>query len=126
MSYMFRPQTCRFVLYTPFNEIISDHLQNLASDPINGSLLNFESSSDKPLKSVVVEIDADGNVSKVSMIDPKTLSADVIFDFSNDEFIHFGESSLDLICGHPLFHVLQQTFAAHYRNGDYSVTVTAL
>jgi hypothetical protein len=126
MSYMFQPQNCRFFLYAPFNKIINDHLRNLALDAINGVLLIFESSSDKQLQSVVVEIDADGNVSKVSMIDPKTLSADVIFDFSNDEFIHFGESSLDLICGHPLFHVLQQTFAAHYRNGDYSVTVTAL
>ena len=65
------------------------------------------------------------NVSKVSMIDPKTLSAEMIFDFGNDEFKHYGET-LDLICGHPRFHMLQQTFAAHYRNGDYSVTVTAL
>jgi hypothetical protein len=126
MSYMFRPQTCRFVLYTPFNEIINSHLQNLAFDPINGVLLTFENSSDRQRQSVTVEIDPEGNVSKVSMIDPKTLSADVIFDFSNDEFIHFGESSLDLICGHPLFHMLQQTFVAHYQNGDYSVTIIAL
>jgi hypothetical protein len=125
MSYMFQPQTCRFLLYTPFNKIINDHLRNLALDAINGVLLTFESSSDKPLQPVIVEIDADGNVSKVSMNDPKTLSAKIIFDFGNDEFNHYGES-LDLICGHPLFQMLQQTFVAHYQNGDYSVTITAL
>ena len=79
MSYMFQPQTCRFLLYTPFNKIINDHLQNLAFDPINGVLLSFESPADKQRQSVTIEIDADGNVSKVSMIDPKTLSADVMF-----------------------------------------------
>jgi hypothetical protein len=125
MLYMFQPQSCRFMLYGPFNEIIDDHLRNLALDPINGVRLTFESSTDKQPQSLTVEIDAEGNVSSVSVTNPETLSTEMIFDFGNDEFIHYGES-LDLICGHPLFHMLQQTFAAHYRNGDYSVTVTAL
>jgi hypothetical protein len=123
-SIMFRPQNCRFFLYAPFNEIMNDHLQNLAFDPVNGALLTFESSSDQQLQSVIVEIDSEGNVSRVSVVNPVTGSVDMSFDFSGGVFIHHGDC-LDIICGHPLFHMLQQTFAAHYQNGHYSVTVTA-
>jgi hypothetical protein len=125
MSYTFQPQNCRFFLYAPFSEIIDNHLQNLAFDPNTGVRLTFVSSADKQRQSVTIEIDADGNISKISMIDPKTLLAEMIFDFGNDEFDHYGET-LDLICGHPLFHMLQQTFVARYQNGGYSVTITAL
>ena len=124
MSTMIEPQNCPFFLYDSFNRIISDQLHNIALDSGNGVAIAFTSSS-KYQRSVAVEIDSNGCVSKVSVIDPETLSIEMIFDFGNDEFIHYVDS-LDLICGHPLFHMLQQTFAAHYRNGDYSVTVTAL
>jgi hypothetical protein len=124
MSYMFQPQTCRFFLYAPFNEIINDHLQNLAFDPVNGALLTFENSSDKQLQTVVVEIDSDGNVSRVSITNPQTLAAEMIFDFNKDVFIHYG-TPLAIICGHSIFHALQQTIPTRYREGHYSVTVTA-
>ena len=124
MSTMIQPQSCRFMLYAPFSETINDHLQNLAFDPVNGALLTFESASDKQLQSVIVEIDSEGNVSKVSVINPVTGSAEMIFDFGNDEFIHYGDP-LELICGHSIFHALQQTIPARYREGHYSVTVTA-
>lgn len=122
---MFQPQSCRFMLYGSFSKVIDDQLEILAFEPINGVLLAFMSSSDKHRQSVTVEIDSEGNVSRVSLIDPVTGSSEMIFDFGNDEFIHYGDS-LDLICGHPLFHMLQQTTVAHYQAGHYSVTVTAL
>lgn len=121
---MFQPQNCRFFLYAPFSEIINDHLQNPSFDPVNGALLTFESSSDKPLQSVIVEIDSEGNVSRVSVTNPQTLSVEMIFDFNKDVFIHYGEP-LELICGHSIFHALQQTIPARYRAGHYTVTVTA-
>jgi hypothetical protein len=124
MSYMFQPQSCRFMLYAPFSEIINDHLQNLAFDPVNGALLTFESASDKQLQSVTVEIGSDGNISRVSVTNPQTLSTEMIFDFNKGVFIHYG-TPLAIICGHSIFHALQQTIPAQYREGHYLVTVTA-
>ena len=125
MPYAFQPQTCRFFLYGSFTEIINDQLQNLPFDPLNGIRLSFQCIGTGCRQSLDMEIDPSGNIAKVTAIDPRTRSAEMTFDFVNGQFIHY-EDSLDLICGHPLFHMLQQTFAAHYQNGGYSVTVTAL
>ena len=124
MSTMIQPQSCPFFLYDSFNKIINDQLHDIALDSGNGVALTFESSSDNQLQTVTVDIDSEGNVSKVSVIESETGAPEMIFDFGNDEFIHYGDS-LDLICGHPLFHMLQQTTVAHYQADHYSVTVTA-
>ena len=123
MPYAFQPQTCSFMLYGPFNQIINDQLQNLPFEPINGVPLKFQYCIDEYNQSVTVEIDPLGSIAKVSVTEAETIS--MLFDFTNDEFIHYGES-LELICGHPLFHMLQKTFPAHYQAGHYIVTVTAL
>ena len=125
MSYMFQPQSCPFFLFNPFSQIINDQLQNLPFDPINGVRLSFRCCTDECNQSLTVEIDSAGSIAKVKVINPETNSAEMIFDFSRNVFNHYGES-LDLICGHPLFHMLQQIFVAHYQNGGYSVTITTL
>jgi hypothetical protein len=122
---MFQPQSCRFMLYGPLNKIINDQLQSLPFDPISGVQLSFQCSHPDCHQSVTIEIDSGGNLSKLSVIDPDTNSANMIYDFSRDVFIHYRDS-LDLICGHPLFHVLQQTTAAHYQAGHYTINVTPL
>ena len=124
-SIMFQPQSCRFLLYGPFREIISNHTNSLPFEPANGVQLLFQSRRQEHGPSVSIEIHSDGNVSKVIVIDKVTNVIDMIFDFGTDQFIHYGES-LDLVCGHPLFHVLQQTFATKYQKGHYSVVVNAL
>ena len=126
MSYMFQPRSCRFMLYGPFTKIINDQLQNLPFNSVNGVRLSFQCSHPDCHQSVSVEIDPDGNLSKLSVIDPETNFADMIFDFSEDVFFHYGDPPLDLIASHPLFHMLQQTTAAHFNAGHYSVTVTSL
>jgi len=126
MSYMFKPQTCRFMLYGPFNKIINERLQSLPFEAINGVRLSFRCSHIDCHQSLTIEIDSEGNLSKLSVIDPETNSADMIFDFSGDVFIHYGDSPLDLICGHPIFHQLQHSIPFHYQTGHYSVTVTPL
>ncbi len=125
MTFMFQPQSCRFMLYGPFNKIINDQLQILQFDPIHGVELSFQCCTKECSQSVTIVIDPKGNLSKLSVIDPETNSAEMIFDFSRNVFNHYGEP-LDLICGHPIFHRLQQATAARYREGHYSVTVTAL
>ena len=125
MSTMVRPQSCPFFLYDSFNEIITAQLHNIPLDAGNGIAITFESSSDNQLQTVTVEIGPEGNVSKVSVINPETLSIEIIFNFSKGEFIHYGDS-LELICGHSIFHALQQTIPAGYREGYYSVSVTVL
>jgi hypothetical protein len=124
MAYIFQPQSCRFMLFSPFTEIITDQLQNLPFDPVNGIRLSFQSCTSDCRQSVNIEIDSEGNLSKLSVIDTETNSADMIFDFSGNEFIHHNES-LDLTCANPLFQMLQQTFPAHYQAGHYAVIVTA-
>jgi hypothetical protein len=74
---------------------------------------------------VTVEIDPEGILSKLSVIDPETKAEDMTFDFSGDVFIHYCEL-LDLIVSHPIFHMLQQTTVAHLHAGHYAVTVTPL
>ncbi len=123
MPYAFQPQTCCFMLYGPFTRIINDQLQNLPFKSIKGVQLDFQCDSDKCRQSVTIKIDPQGNIANVSVIEAETIS--MLFDFNNDEFIHYGEP-LDLICGHPLFHMLQQTFPAHYQADHYTVTATAL
>ena len=125
MSYMFQPQTCRFMLYGPFNKIINDQLQILQFDPIHGVELSFQCCTKECSQSVTIVIDPKGNLSKLSMIDPETNSAEMIFDFSGNVFNHYGES-LDLITAHPIFHRLQYSIPFHYQAGHYSVTVTPL
>ena len=125
MSYMFQPKTCRFMLYGPFIEIITNQLQNLTFDPIDGVRLSFQCSGDECHRPVVIEIDPEGSISKLSVIEPTIHTAEMIFDFSNDELIFYGDS-LELIVGHSIFHMLQQTIASHYQAGHYSVTATAL
>ena len=125
MSIMFRPQTCRFFLLGPFNDIIKDHLQSLPFEPINGVQLFFQCSSPECRQSVTVEIDPQGNIAEVTLIDPETGSTDLVFSFKNDSFTHHGDQ-LDLICGHPQFHRLQQSIPAHFKSGHYKVKVIAL
>ena len=122
---MFQPQSCRFFLYDSFAEIINDQLHNLQFDPIDGVRLSFQCSHPDCHQSVTIEIDPGGNLSKLSVIDPETNTEDMIFDFRGGEFINHGDS-LDLIASHPIFHMLQQTTAAHYQAGHYTVTVTAI
>lgn len=125
MSYQFQPKSCRFFLSNSFNKIINDQLQNLPFKPIKGVRLSFQSCTKECDKSVSVEIDSEGKISKLSVIDTETNSADMIFDFGRDVFLHYGEC-LDLICGHPAFHRVQYLAVAHSQAGHYSVTVTAL
>ena len=126
MSYMFQPQSCRFFLYDSFTKIINDPLKDLSFKPDNGVRLSFRSCNSDCHQSVNIEIDSGGNLSKLSVIDPETNSTDMIFDFNGDVFIHYGDPPLDLICGHHLFHILQQTTAAHYQAGHYTINVTPL
>lgn len=123
-SIMFRPHTCRFFLYAPFSELIRDQLQILPYDPINGIQLYFQSVSLECRQSVTVEIDPQGIITKVTVIDAITEVARMIFDFKQDHFIHC-DGTLDLICGHPPFHMLQQTIPAHFKAGHYKVKVIA-
>jgi hypothetical protein len=125
IMYMFHPESCRFFLYDSFTEIINDQLQNLQFNPVNGARLSFQCSHPDCHQSVSVEIDSEGNLSKLSVIDPETNSADMIFDFGNGKFSNYQEQ-LDLICGHPIYHMLQQTTVAHYQAGHYAVIATAL
>ena len=125
MSYMLQPKFCRFMLYGPFTEIIDDQLQNLPFDPVNGVRLSFQCSHIDCRQSVNIEIDSEGILSKLSVVDTETNSGDMIYDFSGNEFIHYNES-LGLLCAHPTFQMLQQTFPAHYQASHYSVIVTAL
>ena len=124
MSYMFQPQSCRFFLYDSFTKIINDPLKDLSFKPDNGVRLSFRSCNSDCHQSVNIEIDSEGNLSKLSVTDTETNSANMIFDFANDKFYNYQEQ-LDLICAHPIFQILQQTFPAHYHAGQYSVTVTA-
>jgi len=124
-SIMFQPHTCRFFLYAPFSELIRDQLQILPFDPINGIQLYFQSVSHECHQSVTVEIDPQGNISEVTLIDPETGSTDLVFNFKNDFFTHHGDQ-LGLICGHPQFHRLQQTLPAHFTVGHYTVKAIAL
>ena len=124
-SIMFRPHTCRFFLYAPFSNIINEHLQALPFETINGALLTFQGSSPECHQSVVVEIDPQGNLVQVSVIDFQTRSTDLVFSFKNDSFTHHGDQ-LDLICGHSQFHRLQQSIPAHFKAGHYTVKVIAL
>ena len=90
-SIMFQPQTCRFFLYAPFSELIKDQLQILPFDPINGIQLYFQSVSHECHQSVTVEIDPQGNIAEVTLIDPETGSTDLVFSFKNDSFTHHGD-----------------------------------
>jgi hypothetical protein len=125
MLFLFRPQSCRFFLNGPFTATINDQLKNLPFDPVNGIRLSYRSCNSECHQSVTIEIDSEGNLSKLSVIDTETNSTDTIFDFANDKLYNYHEQ-LDLIAGHPLFHMLQQTFPAHYQAGHYAVIVTAL
>jgi hypothetical protein len=124
-SIMLQPQSCRFLLYGPFREIISNHIDSLPFEPANGVQLFFQSRYKEYGQSVSIEINSEGDVSKVIVIDKITNVINMIFDFGTDQFIHYGEI-LDLVCGQPLFHMLQQTFATKYQEGHYSVAVTTL
>jgi len=125
MPYRFKSQSCRFFLNGPFTEFINDHLQNLSSDPIDGVRLSFQCSSNECYQSLTIEIDSEGNLSKLSVVDSETDTADTIFDFSGNKF-YFHNEPLDLICGQPIFHMLQHSIPFHNQAGHYSVTVTAL
>ena len=125
MSFLFRPQSCRFFLNGPFTETINDQLQNLPFDPVNGVRLSFQSCTKECHQSVTIEIDSEGILSKLSVIDPETNSADMIYDFSQGVFNHYGEC-LDITHSQPIFQILQNSIPFHNSAGHDSVTVTAL
>ena len=91
-SIMLQPQSCRFLLYGPFREIISNHIYSLPFEPANGVQLFFQSRHQKFGPSVNIEICPDGDVSKVIVIDKITDVVNMVFDFGTDQFIHYGES----------------------------------
>jgi len=80
-SIMFRPHTCRSFLYAPFSELIRDQLQILPYDPINDIQSYFQSVSLECRQSVTVEIDPQGIITKVTVIDAITEVVQMIFDF---------------------------------------------
>ena len=98
---------------------------NLPTEPPNGNKIALQPISPKCHWAVIIEIDSQGILASMTVQDDRFDVCRWYWNFIDETFVNCLDQ-LDLICGHPLFHIFQQIIPAHYTVGHYAVTVTAL
>jgi len=123
MQHAFKAQECYFFLLGPFSDLIDNHLP---AKTARGTRLQITPITPECSWQVTIEVDSQGTLASMTVQDVRT--PDIShwhWDFIAGTFNNCGDE-LDLICGHPTFHLFQQIIPSHYSADNLSVTTTAL